>query len=99
MAKTLLADLKARRQGTWTLDQKDSEFWIILNAGDILVNFWTQEEREEYDLERTWVLRRDEKNPFREDFNEEAETNWIYDDEDGMNEEEDPEVEKLKSWS
>lgn len=54
--------------------------------------------RLEYDLERVWVLRRNEKNPLDPKFDEIAETDWIYDEEDGMFEEEDPEVAKYTAW-
>lgn len=54
--------------------------------------------RLEYDLERVWVLRRNEKNPLNPNFDEIAETDWIYDEEDGMFEPEDPEVAKYSSW-
>lgn len=44
------------------------------------------------------MLRRNEKNPLDPAFDEIAETDWIYDEEDGMFEEEDPEVAKYTSW-
>jgi hypothetical protein len=53
--------------------------------------------RLEYDLERVWVLRRDEKNPLNPEFDEIAETDWIYDEEDGMFEE-DEEALKYTGW-
>lgn len=99
LANTLLEELKKRRPGrAWKLDQKDCDFWVILNSQDILVNLWTEEERQEYDLERTWVLRRNERNPFAAEFDELAETEWIYDDDDEPFEEFDPDVEKIKGF-
>lgn len=71
---------------------------MIVNSGDILVNLWTEEERAEYDLERTWILRRNERNPFAASFDEEAETAWIYDEDDAAEEEYDPDVEKIKGF-
>jgi len=99
-AKALLEELKQRRPGrAWKLNQADCDFWIILNSGDILVNLWTEEERDDYDLEKTWVLRRYEKNPLSAQFNDELETRWIYDEDDGALDEDDPDVEKIKGFS
>jgi hypothetical protein len=50
----------------------------------VQINLFTEEEREEYDLERVWTLRRNEKNPLSADFDDLAETEWIYDDDDGQ---------------
>eukprot|EP01126_Amoeba_proteus_P049047 TRINITY_DN5709_c0_g1_i1.p1 TRINITY_DN5709_c0_g1~~TRINITY_DN5709_c0_g1_i1.p1 ORF type:complete len:148 (-),score=43.86 TRINITY_DN5709_c0_g1_i1:15-458(-) len=94
----MLNELKKRRKGRFKIDQKGNDFWVIVNSGDILVNLFTEEGRQEYDLERIWVLRRDERNVFSSDFDEAAETRWIYDEEDGMFDEEDPVVAKYKGW-
>jgi len=100
LGNALLDQLKQRRPGrAWKLNQADCDFWVILNSGDILINLWTEEEREEYDLERTWVLRRNEKNHMSADFDDEAETEWIYDEEDEMQDDYDPDVEKIKGFS
>jgi len=63
----------------WKIDHKNNDFWVIVNSRDILVNLFTEPEREEYDLERVWVLRR-EKNPFIGDSKEETE--FVYDEDD-----------------
>jgi ribosome-associated protein len=100
MANALVMELKMRRPGRrWGVDQEGSDFWLLVNSGDILVNFFTEEAREEYDLERTWILRRDDRNPFRSDYDEEAERRWIYDEEDeGYMIDDDPDVAKIKGF-
>lgn len=99
MANSLLMELKMRRPGKrWKIDQKDCDYWMIVNSNDILVSFWTEEAREEYDLERIWVLRRDERNPFSSEFDEEEETAWIYDEEDMDENRNDPDAEKIRGF-
>jgi len=86
MASLLQSEAKKRISSEeFKIHQKGNNFWVIFTATDeIIVNLFTEEEREEYDLERVWVLRRDERNPLSADFDDVAETEWIYDDEDGQ---------------
>jgi len=37
------------------VEGKDSKSWILVDAGDIIVNVFTKEEREYYNLEKMWV--------------------------------------------
>jgi ribosome-associated protein len=86
MASFLQSEAKKRISSEeFKIHQKGNNFWVIFTATDeIIVNLFTEDEREEYDLERVWVLRRDERNPLSADFDDVAETEWIYDDEDGQ---------------
>jgi ribosome silencing factor RsfS/YbeB/iojap len=86
MASLLQSEAKKRiSTEEFKIHQKGNNFWVIFTATDeIIVNLFTEEEREEYDLERVWVLRRDERNPLAANFDDVAETEWIYDDEDGQ---------------
>jgi ribosome-associated protein len=86
MASLLLSEAKKRiSTEEIKIHQKGNNFWVIFTAtNEIIVNLFTEEEREEYDLERVWVLRRDERNPLAADFDDIGETEWIYDDEDGQ---------------
>ncbi len=99
MANALVMELKMRRPGRrWGVDQEGCEFWLLVNSGDILVNLFTEEEREEYDLERTWILRRDDKNPFSPQYDEAEEDRWIYDEEDEGYMINDPDVDKIRGF-
>jgi len=47
---------------SFKIHQKGSNFWVIFTCTDqMIVNLFTEEEREEYDLERVWTLRRKKK--------------------------------------
>jgi len=104
MASFLQSEAKKRiSTEEFKIHQKGNNFWVIFTATDeIIVNLFTEEEREEYDLERVWTLRRDERNPLAADFDDIAETEWIYDDEDGQFDNWDPMDEeagdKSDSW-
>lgn len=37
------------------VEGKDSKSWVLVDAGDIVVNVFTKEEREYYNLEKMWV--------------------------------------------
>lgn len=81
------------------IHQKGSSFWVIFTATDqFVINLFTEEEREEYDLERVWVMRRNEKNPLAADFDDIAETEWIYDDDDGQFDNWDPMDKSPEAW-
>lgn len=34
---------------------KDSKSWVLIDANDVIVNIFTQEEREYYNLEKMWA--------------------------------------------
>lgn len=84
MAKALVYELKRRRPGNFHVSQKGNDFWVIVESGDMVVNLFTEEAREEYDLERVWTLRRNELHTTASSFDQEFETNWQYDDDDMM---------------
>jgi len=100
MASLLQSEAKKRISSEeFKIHQKGNNFWVIFTATDeIIVNLFTEEEREDYDLERVWVLRRDERNPLSADFDDIAETEWIYDDEDGQFDNWDPMDEDPEKW-
>ena len=37
------------------VEGKDSRSWILVDAGDVIVNVFTKEEREYYNLEKMWA--------------------------------------------
>uniref|UniRef100_A0A6B2LJE2 Iojap-like ribosome-associated protein n=1 Tax=Arcella intermedia TaxID=1963864 RepID=A0A6B2LJE2_9EUKA len=87
MANALMDELKFRKKGTVSIDHKDCDFWVIVNSGDILINIFTEEAREEYDLERTWVLRREPSFVYGAQEEVMKELKFVYDEEDGVYEE------------
>ncbi len=39
---------------TPNIEGKDSEKWVLIDAGDVIVNVFSKEEREFYNLEKMW---------------------------------------------
>ena len=37
------------------VEGKDSKSWVLIDAGDVIVNVFTKEEREYYNLEKMWA--------------------------------------------
>jgi len=84
MANSLVDELKSRRKGMWNVQQKECEFWVIVNSGDILVNIFTEEERADFDLERSWIFRRNKQFHFLQNEELRKELMFMFDDEDGV---------------
>jgi ribosome-associated protein len=99
-ASTLQVEAKKRISSEeFKIHQKGNKFWVIFTAtNEFIVNLFTEEEREEYDLERVWTLRRNEKNPLSSDFDDVAETEWIYDEDDGNFDNWDPMDPSPQDW-
>lgn len=61
--------------------------WVIVATGVVIVEIMTQESRDYMDLERLWVLKKSAQETF--EFDEEEER-FMYDEEDGMWDDDDP---------
>ncbi len=48
-------DLAKEKFDSPKVEGKDSKSWILVDAGDIIINVFTKEEREYYNLEKMWA--------------------------------------------
>jgi ribosome-associated protein len=63
------------------IERNEGDEWVIVNAGTVIVEIMTPEQRADIDLERLWVLKKtiQDTMQFAED-----ESRFMYDEEDGM---------------
>lgn len=48
-------DLAKEKLGHPKVEGKNSKSWVLVDAGDVIVNVFTKEEREYYNLEKMWA--------------------------------------------
>ena len=54
IADKVVDDLKDNKIKILGLEGDEAKDWILIDAGDVLVNIMTEESREHYDLESLW---------------------------------------------
>ena len=54
LAEKVVDDLKDNKVQILGIEGTESQDWILIDAGDVLVNVMNEESREHYDLESIW---------------------------------------------